>query len=86
MTVKMQEKMEECACSPSQDEKVSEFNAFRRHVVDTLQEESQRLQKLYTWCQMHYNAFTQGAEPFEEISGLKEQMDRLAREMVSRRP
>ena len=61
------------------DEKKKDFNAFKKHIVDACNEQAQKLQELYNWCQMNYNAFTQGIEPFEKIVEIKTQLENFAK-------
>ena len=78
--VKIAEKMIRLAKSMVADnQKVDDFNAFKKHIVDACNEQAQKLQELYTWCQMNYNAFTQGIEPFEKIVEIKTQLEEFAK-------
>ena len=61
------------------NQKVDDFNAFKKHIVDAYNEQTQKLQELYTLCQMNYNAFIQRIEPFEKIVEIKTQMEKFAK-------
>ena len=68
-----------CQCLVAENEKADEFNAFKKNIVDACNEQAQKSQELYAWCQMNYNAFTQGIEPFDKIVEIKTQLEEFAK-------
>ena len=61
------------------NEKSDDFNNFKKHIVDACNEQAQKMQELYTWCQTNYNASTQGIEPFDKIADIKTQLEEFAK-------
>ena len=60
------------------DEKQKEFNDFKKHILDECKRGSQSMQELYTWCQLNYNASTQGIDVFDDVLEIKKRFDELA--------
>lgn len=75
--VSFNEKHSKKAITSAKSNDPSDFENFKKHIVDFCKEETKKLQELNYFCQENYNALNQNIDVFSDIQQIGQMVQKM---------